>query len=76
MKFKLLDVVVLERDEPEHELKAGDTGTIVELYEPDGLEVEFLNGTGDTQAVLTLDTNGVRHLNENDILAVRSVNAA
>lgn len=54
----------------------GDTGPIVELYEPDGVEVEFVNGAGDTKAVLTLKENDFRHLSENDILAVRSVNVA
>jgi len=76
MKFKSFEVVVLERDNPEHGLKCGDTGTVVELYEPDGVEVEFLNGAGETQAVLTLSEQDVRRLSENDILAVRPVNAA
>jgi hypothetical protein len=57
-------------------LKSGDTGTIVEIYEPGGLEVEFMTGTGDTKAVLTLRDSDVRHLQSNDILAVRSVDAA
>lgn len=76
MKFKSLEVVVLKRDEPDHGLKQGDTGTIVELYEPDGVEVEFLTGAGSTRAVLTLTENDVRHLSENDILAARPVDAA
>ena len=76
MKFKSFEVVVLERDNPEQGLKCGDTGTVVELYEPDGVEVEFLNGAGETQAVLTLSEQDVRRLSENDILAVRPVNAA
>ena len=76
MKFKSLEVVVLRKDIDDHGLKSGDTGTIVELYEPDGLEVEFMTGTGATKAVLTLSESDVRHLNSDDILAVRSVNAA
>ena len=76
MKFKSFEIVVLEKDKPECGLRSGDTGTVVELYEPDGVEVEFLNGTGETQAVLTLSEKDVRRLSENDILAVRPVNAA
>jgi len=76
MKFENYEIVVLEKDEPAHGLKCGDTGTIVEVYEPDGVEVEFINGAGDTKAVLTLKENDIRRLSENDILAVRPVNAA
>jgi hypothetical protein len=54
MAIKLLDTVVLEKDIPEHHLKAGDLGTVVERYEPDGIEVEFVMGTGKTRALLTL----------------------
>lgn len=42
MKHKLLDCVVLVKDLPEFGLRAGDLGTIVATYEPDGLEVEFV----------------------------------
>ena len=76
MGFRSLEVVVLRHDIDEHGLKCGDTGTVVELYEPDGLEVEFLTGTGDTKAVLTLPESDVRHLGADDMLAVRPVNAA
>lgn len=76
MGFKSLEVVVLRNDIDDHGLKSGDTGTVVELYEPDGLEVEFLTGTGDTRAVLTLSESEVRHLCVDDMLSVRSVNAA
>ena len=76
MNFKNYEVVVLEKNMPAHGLMCGDTGTIVDLYEPDGVEVEFVNGTGNTKAVLTLNKNDIRHLSENDILAVRPVDAA
>jgi hypothetical protein len=42
MNFKELDTVVLDRDIPEHGLKRGDLGAVVAVYEPDGLEVEFV----------------------------------
>jgi hypothetical protein len=30
----------------------GDLGAIVELYEPDGLDVEFVRASGKTQALV------------------------
>lgn len=71
MKFQLLDVVVLERDLPEHGLVHGDLGAVVEVYESDGLEVEFVSASGRTQALVTLKPTDVRHINDNDLLAVR-----
>jgi Domain of unknown function (DUF4926) len=35
MKYKLLDTVVLARDLPQHGLRAGDLGAVVEVYEPE-----------------------------------------
>ena len=42
MNYSTLDTVVLNRDLPEHGLKIGDLGTIVEIYEPDGIESNSL----------------------------------
>ena len=76
MTIKLLDTVVLEKNIPEHHLRAGDLGTVVELYEPDGIEVEFIMGTGKTRALLTMKKHEVRTLSESDVLSVRSEDAA
>jgi hypothetical protein len=46
MKFALLDTVVLNHDLPEHGLRAGDVGTVVEIYRAGALEVEFLRALG------------------------------
>lgn len=73
MKYKLLATVVLNRDLPQHGLRAGDLGAVVEVYEPDGLEVEFVTASGKTQALVTLNVNDVRPVQENDLVAVRSV---
>ena len=73
MKYKLLDTVVLDRDLPEHALRAGDLGAIVEMYEPDGLEVEFVTASGKTQALVTLNVKDVRPVQDGDLVAVRSV---
>ena len=60
MKMKLLDTVVLQRNMPDYGIKSGDIGAVVETYEPDGIEVEFINGAGKTQALLTLKVEDVR----------------
>jgi hypothetical protein len=81
VSFKLLESVALRRDLPEHGLKAGDLGTIVELYPPkgdpraglEGVEVEFATLRGRTQAVVTLGLADIRHLTDDDLSAVRSL---
>lgn len=60
MTIKVLDMVALTRDLPEHKLKQGDLGAFVEVYPPDGLEVEFVKASGHTQALLTLKMSDVR----------------
>ena len=76
MSAKLLDPVVLRKDLPEHSLKTGDIGAVVGVYAPDGLEVEFVTGSGRTQALVTLNQSDVRSIEDRDILAVRSLAAA
>jgi hypothetical protein len=71
MDYSSLDAVVLNRDLPEHGLKIGDLGTIVEIYEPDGLEVEFVTASGRTGALLTLRVGDVRHVADADLITVR-----
>ncbi len=39
MKFEKLEIVVLAQDIPEHGLRAGDLGTVVEIYPEGGVEV-------------------------------------
>ena len=74
MNYKLLDTVVLNTDLPEHGLRSGDLGAVVQVYEPDGLEVEFVNGAGRTQALVTLNTRDVRQVLDTDLIAVRPLN--
>ena len=73
MMYKLLDTVVLNRDLPEQGLRNGDLGAIVQVYEPDGLEVEFVTASGKTQALVTLNIKDVRPVQDRDMVAVRSV---
>jgi chitinase len=72
MKFELLDTVVLARDLPEHGLRAGDLGAVVETYGADGLEVEFVQASGQTKALVTLKATDLRSVADRDILAVRA----
>ena len=71
MKHKLLDTVVLARDLPERGLCSGDLGAIVEVYEPDGVEVEFVTASGRTEAMVTLKATDVRPVGDADLIAVR-----
>ncbi len=71
MKFDKLECVVLAHDVPEHGLRAGDLGTVVELYPGGGVEVEFVRGSGATQAILTLSERDVRKIDSRDLLATR-----
>lgn len=76
MNIAVLDTVVLERDLPEHGLRKGDIGAVVERYEPDGAEVEFVTASGKTRALLTLKLLDLRAVADRDILAVRPLDAA
>ena len=71
MKFEMLECVVLAHDVPEHGLRAGDLGTVVQIYPGGGLEVEFVRGSGATQALLTLSERDVRKIDQDDLLATR-----
>jgi hypothetical protein len=71
--YKLLDTVVLDRDIPESGLRRGDLGAVVDVHEPDGLEVEFVLASGRTQALLTLNAMDVRAVGDGDLIAVREL---
>ena len=71
MTFRPLDVVVLEKDIPAHGLKRGDLGAVVEVYDRDGLELEFVTALGRTEALVTVTTTDVRAVADNDLVAVR-----
>jgi len=73
MKFKELDTVVLDRDLPEQGLRRGDLGAVVQVYPPDGLEVEFVTAAGRTQALVTLRHADVRAVGAEDLIADRTL---
>lgn len=72
MTYRVLDTIVLDRDVPEYGLRKGDLGAVVEVYEPDGLEVEFVTASGRTPALLTLGVRDVRAVADDDLVAVRT----
>jgi len=73
MRFEKLECVVLVRDIPEYGLRAGDVGAVVEVYPGGELEVEFVTGSGMTQALLTLHEQDVRSIDSHDLLTTRRV---
>lgn len=76
MALTKLDTVVLETDLPEHGLKRGDIGAVVEVYGADAVEVEFVTVSGRTQALVTLRPGSIRPVGPKDIPAVRQLDAA
>lgn len=71
MRFKVLDTVVLTADLPEYRLRQGDLGAVVQVYEPDGLEVEFVTASGRTEALVPVKVGSVRPVVDNDLVTVR-----
>jgi hypothetical protein len=59
---KLLDVVVLTKDLPELNLHKGQVGTIVEVYQSNDFEVEFVDLQGNTYALETLNISQLMQL--------------
>jgi hypothetical protein len=53
-KLRLLDNVLLREDVPDYALKKGAIGTIVEIFEPDAYEVEFIDNKGQTYGMCSL----------------------
>jgi hypothetical protein len=74
MKIKEHDCVVLTKNLPAENLKAGDVGTVVHIYK-DGAayEVEFVTLAGDTVAVATVEATDVRPVGKQDLNHVREL---
>ncbi|HEY4641805.1 MAG TPA: DUF4926 domain-containing protein [Thermoanaerobaculia bacterium] len=73
MGYKELDTIVLSRDLPEQGLRRGDLGAVVQVYDADAFEVEFVTASGRTQALVTLTTADVRSISDEDLLSVRTL---
>lgn len=76
MDHKLLDSVVLTRTLPEDRLQEGDLGTVVEVYPPDGVEVEFVSPSGRTRALVSLSVTDIRAVTDSDVFTVRPLKSA
>ena len=64
---KLLEVVALTRDIDRFGLRKGHIGTVVELFEPDAVMVEFMDKDGYTVALLDLSDSDVRGATTGDL---------
>jgi hypothetical protein len=65
-------LVVLDCDPPHERLSRGDVGTIVHVYkEGRGYEVEFVDGSGHTVALITVRANDVRPIAPGELLHAR-----
>ena len=53
-EMRLLDVVALTIDLPDHNLHRGEVGTVIECHTDDAFEVEFVARDGYTYALVTL----------------------
>jgi Domain of unknown function (DUF4926) len=72
MTYNVLGTVALARDVREHGLRKGDLSAVVEVYEPDGIKVEFVTASGRTAALLTLSAWDVRPVADDDLVSVRT----
>jgi hypothetical protein len=73
--------VVLTADIPQHGLRIGDVGVVVETYEgrgdiPPAFEVEFFSATGDTVAVVTVPATNLRDATAQEVLSAREMTGA
>jgi hypothetical protein len=67
--MKLLDTVALLEDIPELNLQRGQVGTIVEVYEPQAFEIEFVDFQGHTYALETLNASQLILLHHQSLIA-------
>lgn len=74
--FEELDTVVLNRNIEKYNLKKGDIGAVVHVYDSKAVEVEFVTAKGKTVALVTLTSSDIRPMAHNEILHVRGVAAA
>jgi hypothetical protein len=76
MDFEPFSDAILTRDVPEHGLRAGDVGTVVERHvvagHEDGYSVEFFDMTGQTVAVVTVPRSALRAPTVADLPTVRA----
>jgi len=69
-QIRLLDVVALTEDLPEHGLARGQVGTVVEELGPKAYEVEFCDDDGQTYATLGIEADKLMVLHYRPVAAV------
>ena len=70
--IKEYEQVVLLVDLPDHNLFAGDLGTVVMIHgDQDGYELEIFGADGHTLDVVTVEAVQVRAVTSRDVLHVR-----
>ena len=66
-------LVVLDSDPTHDKLTRGDVGTVVHVYKDGkGYEVEFVDGAGQTVALITVGANDVRPIKAGELLHTRT----
>lgn len=81
MSFPLFSRVILTQDFSDESLLVGDMGVVVEYHPathdyPEGYEVEFFAGNGETVSVVSVPATALRSAVRTDILHARSQLAA
>jgi len=62
-------LVVLDAESPHEKLTRGDVGTVVQVYKGGkGYEVEFVDGGGQTVALVTVGPDDVRPIRAGELL--------
>lgn len=75
MAFERYQDVILTEDAPQHGLRAGDIGTVVERHviagREDGYSIEFFDMTGRTIVVAAFPASALRAPTSDDVPATR-----
>ena len=65
-------LVVLDADPPHEKLSRGDVGTVVHVYKGGrAYEVEFVDGGGNTIALVTVEADAIRRIEPGEVLHAR-----
>ncbi len=76
--IELYKEAALKTDVPEHRLKAGDVGTVVEILAhpsggPRGVMLEVFSALGHTITVVTVPESQVEPLSDDEVWSVRRI---
>jgi hypothetical protein len=74
MMIKELELVALTVDLPEHALRPGDIGTVVDVHPGgEGYQVEFMTVRGETVAVVAVRPGQIRPIERYEIASARVI---